>query len=59
MSGKILFSSNLLFLLKLNIAMQILSGQRDKVKIQVLASPSVSTALVMLVIEGHTGFWDL
>lgn len=59
MSGEILFFCNLLFLVKLNIAMQILSVQRDKVKIQMLASPPVSTALAMQVNEGHTGFWDL
>lgn len=59
MAGKFLFFSNLLFLVKLNIVLQIPSGQRDKVRIQMQASPPVSTALAMTVIEGHTGFWDL
>lgn len=59
MAGKFLFFSNLLFLVKLNIVLQIPSGQRDKVGIQMQASPPVSTALAMTVIEGHTGFWDL
>lgn len=34
-AGEILFSCNFFFSVKLNIMMQILSGQRDKVKIHV------------------------